>query len=97
MNVLLANGPFLTLVCLSNTPWCYSNDHRAEEEAVDQERYFEESCKPKCVKPLLKISGVCQDSRGSKMMNLATNIELGSIFITGTVLPNVSNLSCWRN
>lgn len=27
---------------------------RADEEPVDQKKYLEESCKPKCVKPLLE-------------------------------------------
>ena len=28
--------------------------HRADEEVVDPKKYLEESCKPKCVKPLLE-------------------------------------------
>lgn len=31
---------------------------RADEEPIDQKKYFEESCKPKCVKPLLEYQ-VC--------------------------------------
>lgn len=31
---------------------------RADEEPVDQKRYLEDSCKPKCVKPLLEYQ-VC--------------------------------------
>ncbi|KAK7256752.1 hypothetical protein RIF29_30210 [Crotalaria pallida] len=34
-----------------NLRWCHSS--WADEEPVDQEKYLEESCKPKCVKPLL--------------------------------------------
>lgn len=32
---------------------------RAEEEPVDQKKYFEELCKPKCVKPLLEYQVHC--------------------------------------
>ncbi|KAG7563164.1 Ubiquinol-cytochrome C reductase hinge domain [Arabidopsis suecica] len=42
----------------------------AEEEAVDQKRYFEESCKPKCVKPLLEyqacVKRIQDDESGHK-------------------------------
>lgn len=32
---------------------------RADEEPVDQKKYLEESCKPKCVKPLLEYQVIC--------------------------------------
>jgi len=28
------------------------NEFRSDEESVDQKRFFEDSCKPKCVRPL---------------------------------------------
>ena len=30
------------------------NEFRADEEPVDQKRFFEDSCKPKCVRPLIE-------------------------------------------
>ncbi|XP_014517607.1 cytochrome b-c1 complex subunit 6 [Vigna radiata var. radiata] len=42
----------------------------ADEEPVDQKRYLEESCKPKCVKPLLEyqacIKRIHGDDSGQK-------------------------------
>ncbi|KAG5016042.1 hypothetical protein JHK85_022178 [Glycine max] len=36
--------------------------HTADEEPVDQKRYLEESCKPKCVKPLLEYQKKNEES-----------------------------------
>lgn len=36
------------------TIWCDSDDYRADVEVVDPKKCLEESCKPKCVKPLLE-------------------------------------------
>ena len=53
----------LKIICfdvnLSMFP-CFFIICRADEEPVDQKRYLEEACKPKCVKPLLEyqVQGV---------------------------------------
>ncbi|KAE8009119.1 hypothetical protein FH972_005572 [Carpinus fangiana] len=38
----------------SSTPLSFLDFRRADEELVDPKKYLEESCKPKCVKPLLE-------------------------------------------
>jgi ubiquinol-cytochrome c reductase subunit 6 len=56
-------------------PWEFrssflSNFAMPEEDVVDQKRYFEESCKPKCVKPLLEyqacVKRIQDDESGHK-------------------------------
>ncbi|KAK6938282.1 Ubiquinol-cytochrome C reductase hinge domain, partial [Dillenia turbinata] len=45
-------------------------DPRADEELVDQKKYLEEACKPKCVKPLIQyqscIKRIKDDESGHK-------------------------------
>ena len=48
---------FSPIYCISFM-FGFCHDSRADEEPVDQKRYLEESCKPKCVKPLLEYQ-VC--------------------------------------
>ncbi|KAF3963882.1 hypothetical protein CMV_011772 [Castanea mollissima] len=38
----------------------------AEEEPVDQKKYFEELCKPKCVKPLLEYQACVKRIQGDE-------------------------------
>ncbi|KAK7412105.1 hypothetical protein VNO78_03552 [Psophocarpus tetragonolobus] len=38
----------------------------ADEEPVDQKRYLEESCKPKCVKPLLEYQACIKRIHGDE-------------------------------
>eukprot|EP00257_Ricinus_communis_P023007 XP_015582882.1 cytochrome b-c1 complex subunit 6 isoform X1 [Ricinus communis] len=38
----------------------------ADEEPVDQKKYLEESCKPKCVKPLLEYEACVKRIRGDE-------------------------------
>ncbi|CAF1919654.1 BnaC02g33620D [Brassica napus] len=38
-----------------------SNFTMADVEVVDPKKCLEESCKPKCVKPILEYLGVCQE------------------------------------
>ncbi|KAJ7946675.1 Cytochrome b-c1 complex subunit 6 [Quillaja saponaria] len=38
----------------------------ADEEPVDQKKYFEESCKPKCVKPLLEYQACVKRIQGDE-------------------------------
>ncbi|CAL5329677.1 unnamed protein product [Camellia sinensis] len=44
--------------------------NRADEELVDPKKYYEESCKPKCVKPLLEyqacVKRIQNDETGHK-------------------------------
>ncbi|EEF29955.1 Ubiquinol-cytochrome c reductase complex 7.8 kDa protein, putative [Ricinus communis] len=44
----------------------YAVDVRADEEPVDQKKYLEESCKPKCVKPLLEYEACVKRIRGDE-------------------------------
>ncbi|KDO42558.1 hypothetical protein CISIN_1g037428mg [Citrus sinensis] len=39
---------------------------RADEELVDQKKYFEEACKPKCVKPLLEYQACVKRIQGDE-------------------------------
>uniref|UniRef100_A0A0A0L6I2 Complex III subunit VI n=1 Tax=Cucumis sativus TaxID=3659 RepID=A0A0A0L6I2_CUCSA len=39
-------------------------DYLADEEPVDQKRYLEEACKPKCVKPLLEYQACVKRIQG---------------------------------
>ncbi|TKY71288.1 Cytochrome b-c1 complex subunit 6 [Spatholobus suberectus] len=41
-------------------------EFRADEEPVDQKRYLEESCKPKCVKPLLEYQACIKRIHGDE-------------------------------
>ncbi|GLT96899.1 hypothetical protein SLE2022_144900 [Rubroshorea leprosula] len=38
----------------------------ADEEVVDQKKYLEESCKPKCVKPLLEYQACVKRIQGDE-------------------------------
>ncbi|CAN1260120.1 Cytochrome b-c1 complex subunit 6-2, mitochondrial [Linum perenne] len=38
----------------------------ADEEPVDQKRYIEESCKPKCVKPLIDYEACVKRIQGDE-------------------------------
>ncbi|GLT85976.1 hypothetical protein SLE2022_041410 [Rubroshorea leprosula] len=38
----------------------------ADEEVADQKKYFEESCKPKCVKPLLEYQACVKRIQGDE-------------------------------
>ncbi|KAG7014985.1 hypothetical protein SDJN02_22616, partial [Cucurbita argyrosperma subsp. argyrosperma] len=38
----------------------------ADEEPVDQKRYLEEACKPKCVKPLLEYQACVKRIQGDE-------------------------------
>ncbi|CAF2083255.1 unnamed protein product [Brassica rapa subsp. trilocularis] len=40
--------------------------HRADEEVVDPKKYLEESCKPKCVKPLLEYQACVKRIQGDE-------------------------------
>ncbi|BBG96067.1 hypothetical protein Prudu_004770, partial [Prunus dulcis] len=42
------------------------NEKRADEEPVDQKKYLEESCKPKCVKPLLEYQACVKRIQGDE-------------------------------
>ncbi|XLS73816.1 hypothetical protein HN51_030681 [Arachis hypogaea] len=42
---------------------------RADEEPVDQKRYLEESCKPKCVKALLEYQACVKRIQGDETGN----------------------------
>ncbi|KAI5597400.1 hypothetical protein BDE02_02G063600 [Populus trichocarpa] len=39
---------------------------RADEELVDQKKYLEDSCKPKCVKPLLEYEACVKRVEGDE-------------------------------
>ncbi|KAK4743245.1 hypothetical protein SAY87_001246 [Trapa incisa] len=47
----------------NNLSWINS---MADEEPVDQKKYFEESCKPKCVKPLLEYQACVKRIEGDE-------------------------------
>ncbi|XP_011042843.1 PREDICTED: uncharacterized protein LOC105138462 isoform X2 [Populus euphratica] len=72
----------------------------ADEELVDQKKYLEDSCRPKCVKPLLEYEEgyillvVCGHVlRELKEMTVATNIVQGSTLTIGSVLINALHRS----
>ncbi|GMY39228.1 cytochrome b-c1 complex subunit 6-like, partial [Fagus crenata] len=44
----------------------FSSNTLADEEPVDQKKYFEESCKPKCVKPLLEYQACVKRIQGDE-------------------------------
>ncbi|PKI52975.1 hypothetical protein CRG98_026555 [Punica granatum] len=46
--------------------YCLLADLRADEEPVDQKKYLEESCKPKCVKPLLEYQACVKRIQGDE-------------------------------
>ncbi|CAF2050635.1 unnamed protein product [Brassica rapa] len=43
---------------------CVLLSHGAEDEVVDPKKYLEESCKPKCVKPLLEYQACVKRIQG---------------------------------
>ncbi|KAL1208256.1 Cytochrome b-c1 complex subunit 6-1 [Cardamine amara subsp. amara] len=65
INIILFLSDFLSSLSSS-----LSNFAMAEEEAFDQKSYLEESCKPKCVKPLLDyqacVKRIQDDESGHK-------------------------------
>ncbi|PNY11127.1 cytochrome b-c1 complex subunit 6-like protein, partial [Trifolium pratense] len=42
---------------------------KADEEPVDQKRFLEESCKPKCVRPLIEYQGVSELGKSNEPEN----------------------------
>ncbi|CAF1919650.1 BnaC02g33570D [Brassica napus] len=48
------------------TIWCDSDDYRADVEVVDPKKCLEESCKPKCVKPLLEYQACVKRVQGDE-------------------------------
>ncbi|XLT12366.1 hypothetical protein HN51_058056 [Arachis hypogaea] len=59
-NDLLFNVFFYSLCCIS---------FMADEEPVDQKKYLEESCKPKCVKALLEYQACVKRIQGDETGN----------------------------
>ncbi|CAI0440408.1 unnamed protein product, partial [Linum tenue] len=50
--------------CLKSYLFIPPSEFRADEEPVDQKKYLEESCKPKCVKPLLEYEACVKRIQG---------------------------------
>ncbi|KAE8650514.1 hypothetical protein Csa_011326 [Cucumis sativus] len=55
---------FQSFLACSFPPSQYSLLAMADEEPVDQKRYLEEACKPKCVKPLLEYQACVKRIQG---------------------------------
>ncbi|XP_034889020.1 cytochrome b-c1 complex subunit 6-1, mitochondrial isoform X1 [Populus alba] len=69
MSFIYSHG---SLCCISKfshvLPFACACSHlfilRADEELVDQKKYLEDSCKPKCVKPLLEYEACVKRVEG---------------------------------
>ncbi|RDX73145.1 hypothetical protein CR513_47283, partial [Mucuna pruriens] len=64
--VLVSYTPPTDAVCWYLVSGKYSIYSVADEEPVDQKRYLEESCKPKCVKPLLEYQACIKRIHGDE-------------------------------
>ncbi|KAF8404417.1 hypothetical protein HHK36_009302 [Tetracentron sinense] len=55
-------------ICFSYLRFCTLSlfQYRADEEPVDRKKYFEDSCKPKCVKPLLEYQACVKRIQGDE-------------------------------
>ncbi|KAB1206962.1 hypothetical protein CJ030_MR7G008122 [Morella rubra] len=54
----------------------FGEEKKADEELVDPKKYLEESCKPKCVKPLLEYQ--CVDAIRSMILAMALKKRVGA-------------------
>ncbi|KAK7331676.1 hypothetical protein VNO80_28413 [Phaseolus coccineus] len=52
--------------CSTSSPKLCNHSAMADEEPVDQKRYLEDSCKPKCVKPLLEYQACIKRIHGDE-------------------------------